>query len=203
MAADNNKKKDLKSERVKLHFAETAKKIILEDGVEAVSVRKVANLAGYSFTTIYNHFKSIDELLWYTRNIMILDIFKYMQNSAGEKIDSIAGVKSLFKTYLDYFIENPNIFRFFYFHHLDTAARPVENIMDEIDFNKQYTSNFEFLFKSEQFSTEEIKVLIKTLIYSVHGMLTLFISDNDDLRVEAVYKDINEIIDLLLRDFKN
>jgi len=40
--------------------------------------------------------------------------------------------------------------------------------------------------------------LVKTIIYSIHGLLTLYISDNDELKLEDVYVGLDEVISLLL-----
>ena len=76
-----NKQKDkqsIKNKRVKSYFVEAAKGIILSEGVENVSVRKVADRAGYTFTTIYNYFRDLNELLQEVKNVMIQDVIVYM-----------------------------------------------------------------------------------------------------------------------------
>jgi len=200
MSIDNYSNLNTKSERVKLHFAETAKNMILNTGIESVSVRKVAREAGYSFATIYNHFESLDELLWYTRNIMILDIANHIKKNNREKVEDIGGIKKIFRTYVDYFVNNPNVYRFFYFHHLDKNKKIYPSVTEGDEFNSQIVNTFEFLMKSKKYSQEDISKIMKTLIYSIHGLLTLYISDNDDLKLEDVYRDVDDIITLLLSE---
>ena len=50
-------KKEIQRQRMMKYFIEAGKQIILEEGVKNVTVRKVADLAGYSYATLYNYFE--------------------------------------------------------------------------------------------------------------------------------------------------
>ena len=52
--------KELQRKRMITYFVEATCKIIDTDGVEAVTVRKVANLAGYNSATLYNYFDNLN-----------------------------------------------------------------------------------------------------------------------------------------------
>ncbi|MCK5153787.1 MAG: TetR/AcrR family transcriptional regulator [Spirochaetales bacterium] len=197
MSTDNTK-----SERVRLHFAETAREIIMRDGIEGVSVRKVALKAGYSLGTIYNHFSSLDEILWYTRSLMITDLSNYMLEKSPGNIENIEDLKRTYRIYLEYFINNPNIYRFIYFHHLDSVEKSVKNISESPEHNKQMEKKFSSLMKNGNYSKETISFVMETLIYSILGVLTLITTDNDGVDVESIYNHINELIDFLIKDSK-
>ena len=53
----------IKANRVKSYFIEAAKEIIIKEGPENVSVRKIANLSGYSYGSIYNYYTELNELM--------------------------------------------------------------------------------------------------------------------------------------------
>ena len=44
-------------------FVEAVQKIIEEEGIDAVTIRKVSKLAGYNPATLYNYFDNIDYLV--------------------------------------------------------------------------------------------------------------------------------------------
>lgn len=190
-------KKTIKSERVKYFFADTAKKMILEQGIESVSVRKTAEMAGYSYATLYNHFKNLDQLLWDTRRLLIKDIAEYLEKNAENDISDSRGIKKIFRTYLEYYITNPNVFRFFYFHKLNEKDKK-SGPEGDVDFESYYAKTFASFLDAGTISLEEVGKIMKILIYSVHGMLTLYISGNDNLTVQQMYTDLDEIIDSLL-----
>lgn len=61
-------------------------------------------------------------------------------------------------------------------------------------------STFEFLVKNGKYSYDAIAVIMKTIIYSIHGLLTLLTTGNDGLEIETTYQNLDELIDYLLKD---
>jgi len=199
MVKINGNKRKLKTERVKRFFAETVKEMIIKEGVGSISVRKVADLAAYSYATMYNHFKNLDELLWYTRNIMIGDIVEHIKENNRTEIRDVESIKKLFKTYVDYFIEYPNVFEFFFFHHLDKSGKKVTHIAKEMNFDETLKATFEYFALSGKLNIKELEIVIKTIVFSVHGMLLIYISDKDDMAKDDFYQSLDDIISYLFR----
>jgi len=198
MTLTKEEKQELKAHRVEKILAKTARDMILSDGVEAVSVRKVANQAGYAMGTIYNHFKNLDALLWHTRELMIEDIVIHFTN-LNLPVNSVDDIKNIFKTYMTYFIDLPNVYKFFYFHHLDKDANTLTtNMMDRPEIREQFGRTFAFLLRSGQYSADEIAHISTSIIYGIQGMLTLYISNNDDLTLDAMYSHLDNMMNLLL-----
>lgn len=191
-------KKVLKKQRIKTYFLEAAKEIIIKDGVENVSVRKVADIAGYSYATIYNYFTDLNELLWEVKKLMINDIFEALQKKYTGITKDIEGIKKGFRAYVEYFIENPNVFKFFYFRHITKPAEETGGAEEVPDFDEMWKETFKEFVLSGKVRMEEIEVLAKTLIYTIHGLVTLYFSGNGDLTGEKVYKDLDRIVDYLL-----
>ncbi|SHI80755.1 TetR/AcrR family transcriptional regulator [Lutispora thermophila] len=61
----NVDKKTLQKRRMMGYFIDAAKKIIDEKGIEALSVREVADIAGYNSATLYNYFEDLEHLTFY------------------------------------------------------------------------------------------------------------------------------------------
>jgi AcrR family transcriptional regulator len=188
-----------KSERVKQYFAETAKEIILKEGVGAVSVRRTAADAGYSYATIYNHFENIDELLWYARDLLIGDVADYIKANRKDAIENVDDLKAMFRTYMDYFLENPNVYHFFYFHKLEKSEKKSQNITEGEEYQNEFMKPFQFLLEQGLIAADDIVVFTQTILYSTYGLLTLYISDNDQLTRDDLYHHLDESIDFLLR----
>ncbi len=187
-----------KAERVRLHFSETAKDMILKSGVENVSARKIAIQAGYSLGTIYNHFSSLDELLWYSRRLMIADMSNYLMTKNSREITNADNLKDIFRSYMGYFLDNPHIYRFFYFHSLDKDEKRDKSFDETSEFAEQMKYTFAFLSHSGQYSQSDINQIGQILINSVQGLLTMTITDNDGLKAESAYRQLDRMIDFLL-----
>jgi len=189
-----NDKHNLKTQRVKGYFLEASKQIISSEGAENISARKIAEIAGYSYATIYNYFKDIDELLSETKALMVSDVVKHMRDVMGFAPQSIEDVKRLLIIYIRYHLDNPHIFRFFYFYRLyDNKDRK-----EQYNFSYHWMETFRFLVESKIIKEDEVESCAKTLIYAVHGLLALFLSGNG-LTEEIMLADLDRMIDFVLR----
>ena len=191
-------KKALKKQRIKTYFLEAAKEIIINDGVENISVRKVADIAGYSYATIYNYFSDLNQLLWEVKKLMINDIFEALYKKMAGMAKDIDGIKKGFKIYVEYFFKNPNVFRFFYFYHLSKPAKETGENEKEPDFDAMWEETFKEFVLSGKIRAEDIEVLAKTLIYAIHGLMTLYFSEDVDYKGENVYSELDKVIEYIL-----
>lgn len=58
-------KKTIQKRRIMSYFIDAAYNIIDRDGIEKVTIREVADIAGYNSATIYNYFDSLEHLIFY------------------------------------------------------------------------------------------------------------------------------------------
>jgi AcrR family transcriptional regulator len=186
----------IKSQRVKSYFVQAAKEIILDEGVENTSVRKVADKAGYSFATLYNYFTDINELLQEVKVVMIQDVINHMLGKMPDKIYDMDDIKNLHRLYIEYYIDRPNVFSFFYSYRLNTVkVKPT----DMPHFEKIWQATYLGMVKSGAIKEAEVEIVAKTIIYTMQGVLALYFSDNG-LTTEDVYRDVERIIDHLLAE---
>jgi AcrR family transcriptional regulator len=191
-----NERQSLKNQRVRSYFVQAAKKIILDEGVENVSVRKVADLAGYTYSTIYNYFNNLNELLQDVKTDMIHDLIEHMKKTQPQKVFNTDDIKKQNRLYVEYFIQNPNVFSFFYSYRL----HPVQKDPAEIpDFSVQYMETYHVFVERGIIKESEVMILAKTLIYSIQGLLALYFSDNG-MSIEMLNEELDQVADFLLRD---
>lgn len=192
-------KQEFKRRRVKMYFLDAAKEIIINEGVENITVRKVADIAGYSNVMIYHYFTDLNELLWDVKAVMINDLAEYMQEKMHETLYNIDGIKRLFETYIAYYFENPNVFKFFYLHRLSKPANKNEEKETEPDYNQMWKEAFKGFVLEGILDEKDIEVIAQIFIYAIHGLLTLNFSGQEDLTEENVYKVLGRMIDYILR----
>ena len=181
-----------KRDRISKLFIEIAKDMIIREGVLSVSVRKIADEAGYSYATIYNYFDDLNSLLWAVKKDMIQDLIIWMDEQHSS---DLVGIKHLFHRYIEYYITNPNIFRFFYFYSLEV---PIEELEQEFNFSLMWNATFSGVMEEYNLSLSDLEIISKTLIYSIHGILTLHFSQNGNLNMNIICSDIDKIIDYLI-----
>jgi AcrR family transcriptional regulator len=185
---------DLKLKRTKSFFINATKELILNEGVEQITVRKIAEKSGYSYATIYHYFVDLDTLLFETKNAIIMDMVEVMSMKPTEQGLTLEQVKDNNKKFLQYFINHPNVYHFLYRHPLKNSSIPL---FDNLDIGEAYWDTYKGFVKSGVISKEEVPVIAKTLIYNIYGLLGLFFSSNG-LTQEKVFKDMDEITDFIL-----
>lgn len=191
-------RQDLKKQRITTYFVEAAKEMVAKEGMEGVSVRKVADAAGYSYATLYNYFRDLNELLWEVRKTMVMDLAVSLQEKLSDVVMDEEGIKKVFRAYLTYYFENPHIFKFFYFQKI---VRP-ETVQEEDalgpGFDAMTIGTFSRLVQEGRLRESDVIMVGRTLVYAVHGMLTLYFSDQGERTREEIYRELDGMVDLLL-----
>lgn len=197
MQQETQEKQAIKAQRVKSYFIEAARDIILKEGVENVSVRKVADQAGYTFTTLYNYFSDLNDLLQQVKAVMIQDVMMFMAGISPEKIYDLEDIKRLNRAYMRYYVERPHVFRFFYSYRLN--LNEVSN-PEPLDLSRHYLETYRGFVLSGTLSEEDVPLIAKTIIYAIQGLLALYFSDNG--MSEIRYEEIDAITEFLLKGRK-
>lgn len=94
--------KELQKKRMMSYFIEATNKIIEEEGIEGVTIRKVANMAGYNSATLYNYFDNLNHLIFFSS-------MKYLKDYAVSLSNYTKGSKNSLEKYL-------NVWRCFSYH---------------------------------------------------------------------------------------
>ncbi len=89
---DNVTNKELRVRRVRGYFIDAAKEIVAEEGIDAVTIRKVAQRAGYNSATLYNYFKNINHLIAIT-------LYDHMGTYVEEILRTIKGDETPYELY--------------------------------------------------------------------------------------------------------
>ena len=193
--SESRDKQSVKSERVRSYFVEAAKQIIISEGVESISVRKVADLAGYSYATIYNYFSDLNALLTEAKQSMIRDMVVYMGGIQGGGINGIDEIKRLNRMYTGYYLAHPHVFRFFYSYRLTDEPKTAPQYFE---YAASWHDTYQGFVADGTIREEDVGTIAKTIIYALHGLLALFFSDNG-LTQEALLNDLDQLTDYLLK----
>jgi len=187
--------KNIKKEFVKSKFIDAAKSIILKDGVSSVTVRRIAEITGYSYATIYHYFQDLSVLLLETKLYMIRDMVAASGTQTGKTGGSLEGIKQQARRTAGFFIDNPNIFGFFYQYKMDESNAMA---MRSLELEKAYYDDFMPFVECGAIREADIPAISRSITYVVFGSITIYLSSNGLTR-EEVFKDIDNTIDLLLK----
>jgi AcrR family transcriptional regulator len=187
--------KNIKKEFVKSKFIDAAKSIILQNGVSSVTVRRIAEITGYSYATIYHYFQDLNTLLLDTKLSMIREMIAAGDTQTVIAESSLERIKQQARLTAGFFIDNPNIFEFFYQYKMDESNAMA---MRSLELEKAYYDDFMPFVESGTISEADIAAISRSITCVVFGSITICLSNNGLTREEA-FKDIDNAIDLLLR----
>lgn len=183
--------KELQEQRMRSYFIQATKDIIKGEGVKALSVRNVAERAGYSYATLYNYFKHINELVFHCVNDFQEEIREYVGQRRKKTDNSIESIKKSIELFVQFFIEYPGIFQLYYLnevkdigHNSSTTSLIYFSLDDvcEIEFLDLVNEN---IYDADHL--EEIKRLINS---AITGALLFYLNRNNP----QSYKKFKSII---------
>ncbi|WP_251859717.1 TetR/AcrR family transcriptional regulator [Clostridium sp. Marseille-Q2269] len=132
-------KKIIQKRRMMKYFIDATQQIIENESFDLVTARKVSNLAGFNSATIYNYFKNLDELLYFS-------CIKYLADYSKDKYDIVntKNHKNTFEYYINIWkcfcyhsYRNPKIYFHLFFTNYTLYQSSIEEyfemIFDDID----------------------------------------------------------------------
>lgn len=147
-------RKALQRKRMWQYFIDAAVDIIEQDGLEAVTIRRVADLAGYTSSTAYNYFDDLSHVKFFASlkftKVYIDDIPNYI----NPKEPTIKQWLALWRCFLKHSFHSPYIFHMVF---VDDLGHTAENM-----FNKYYAMYPEELIAVP----EELQGLLKEHSFS-------------------------------------
>lgn len=194
--------KQTKKERTQKEIIEAAKDIIHDKGHEAVTVRYLAEVTGYSYTNLYYYFKDVNALLWTLRLDMIEDMITELTSISFKKDDPVEEILGAFFCYTDYFFKHPNVFRFFYFYPFVQLEGDDNYQKLEQRFHSMWQTSFIRLIQEGIIQTEDIEVVAKTIIYALQGMIMLSFSSNGATQKEDIKDELIKLVNYLFNKNK-
>lgn len=104
-----------KRKRIMIYFIEATKKLIQSEGVDGLSIRKIANEAGYNSATLYNYFRDLEHLTLFGSVCYLRDYVLALGNSLTPEMSSLERFQTIYSCFNDFAFRNPDIFHNMFF----------------------------------------------------------------------------------------
>lgn len=193
MAEDRNK--ELKKQRMYTYFIDAALSIIEENDINNVTIRAVADRAGYNSATLYNYFDNLDHLKYFA-------VLSYLNNYTEsidyhiQKTDTyLDRYKKIWLTFSTYAFQYSIHFQILFFSELSHNSN---------EYIKQYYTYFPDLIEEKEPSL--VAMLLEEKLVNRSRVLVEEAIKHDEISQEKGYK-IDEMVLLifqsLLENVKN
>lgn len=180
---------------------DVSKRILIKNGFNKISMRKIAKEADVTATSIYLHFKNKDDLLL----ALIEDSVEHLNAELMEALDPgkdvIRQLEDLARAYLHYALEHPQAYEIIY------MVRPEEMPKYPREKFQQIRSSYELLagiiqkgVDQQVFAVDDPLISAYTLWAQMHGIASVILNKRLDTRI-PVEKFIEQAIDHIIQGF--
>ena len=123
---------------VKRLFIDATMTIIEEEGLEEVSIRKVAKITGYNSATLYSYFKNLDHLILLASIKFLKEYITGLDNYTAKAKNSLEEGILIWEFFCKCSFKKPEIYRSIFFSNLDFNMEDFENYYEIKEFYKIY-----------------------------------------------------------------
>ncbi len=195
------KHKEIQEERMRGYFIEATKAIIKGEGIRGVNVRSVADHAGYSFATIYNYFRDVNDLLFHCVQDFQQECVRYSGEQVGKSNNCRERLKAKVAAYIRFFTEYPGIFELFYTARAGDLGNR-ERTLDIIDtsLDEVCRPEWEYCLQHGNVTTESLEHVKTLLRYAVAGILLMYINRRRPSDYTVFLRKCEQITGSILKD---
>jgi AcrR family transcriptional regulator len=184
---------------------DAARALFVEEGYDAVSMRKVAQRIEYSPTTIYLYFKDKGELFQAICEEMFVKLSRKLEEQAKKRAaapnpDPIEGLREGLQIYAKFALKNPE-------HYTVTFMLPRNQFVPFDGSTGQQT--FQYLrgavtacVQAGAFRDVDIEAAAQSLWAAVHGVVALLIAKCDGFPLIKAERLVDETIDTMIRGLR-
>lgn len=189
--------KEIQEQRMKGYFIEASKDILKGEGLKSISVRNIAERAGYSYATLYNYFSDVKDLIFECVVDFQEECEVFIKAETKKSQPGLEKIKAVAKAYMKYFIQYPGIFELFFLEKTSDLARK-QNTAELIYtfFDKVCAEQWDYCIQNKIVKKIEVELMKQTLKNMVAGLLLFYINR----RQPATYKEFTELTEMQLNN---
>lgn len=116
---NSQEKKRIQRNRMLGYFATSAIEIMNTEGLEGLTIRKVADKAGYNSATLYHYFDSLDHLTFFSAIHYLKDYAADLSECLPMIDDSMEAYLKVWECFCRRSYERPAIYELLFFHSFD------------------------------------------------------------------------------------
>lgn len=194
-------KKEIQEQRVKGYFIAATKDILKSEGLKSVSVRNIADRAGYSFATLYNYFKDVKDLVFLCVKDFREECREHVLSRTAAITPGNKRLKAIMLAYMEYFIQYPGIFELFFVEKLSdmdnkgATTALVTSLLEDL-----CAADWTYCIDKRMLTAREAGLKKAALLYGITGLLTLYLNRRHPESYTAFLKQAGNLIDGQLKN---
>ena len=160
---------------LKIQLIKSGLQMIQEDGINRLSLRRLAQMCNVSEAAPYSHFKNKEELLVAIQEYVTVQLSKCLKDAYEntEHSNSPIAILNMGKDYVQFFIKYPEYYSFLFaqpYLKIDLSMNNEPNAFEPFQYYKEKAYS---IYKNKGFDEERIKYGIIAMWAKVHGIAAI------------------------------
>lgn len=168
-------RKAREKESLKARILEAARNLVVKEGFDKVSIRKIAKAIEYSPGTIYLYYKNKDELFYDLHEQSFKVLLQHLMPTQDEQ-DPVQRILKMGEQYIDFAVSYPNDYELMF---LDES--PLKTEEAEAEWNCAHDvfqcliDTLQYALDKEVIAPQPIELLALNTWAHVHGLISLYL----------------------------
>lgn len=122
------KELNIKQKRVMIYFISATKKLIEQEGLENLTVRKIASSAGYNSATLYNYFQDMEELVVFASIGYLKDYISELERALTPELNARQRYRTIYEVFSKACFSRPELFYGLFYGKYKTRLKSVISV---------------------------------------------------------------------------
>ncbi len=191
--------KEIQEQRMRGYFIQAAKEILKGEGLRNISVRNIADRAGYSYATLYNYFKDANELIFECVHDFLEECRHFIRKETEGVARGCTMIRAINLAYMKFFIQYPGIYELFYIERMNdfVGKKPttemIYNFVDTLS-----SSEWDYCVRERNMTPGVAAIRKEQMKYTVAGILLYYMNRRQPSSYAEFMKISNEQIESIL-----
>ncbi len=193
-------KKEIQEQRIRGYFIAATRDILKSEGLKSLSVRNIADRAGYSFATLYNYFRDLEALVSVCIKDFQAECSEYIQAKTAKQAPGIKKLKAVLLAYLEYFVQYPGVFELFFLEKLaSTEGKQHTNTLIVSFLDQLCAVEWQYCISKKIYTAAACHHKRTALLYGTTGMLVIYLNRHTPSTYNSFLKMADHYIDSQLK----
>jgi len=194
-------KNDIQTERMRGYFIQSTKDILKGEGLRGISVRNIADRAGYSYATLYNYFSDIKELIFICVKDFQDECTVIIERETADSEKGLQKIGDIVQSYIRFFIQYPGIFELFYLEGMsDLGSKHSVNTLIYEFLGNLCRTELDLCVSKKIMDKKAADTLISQLNYTVAGLLLFYLNRRVPESYEAFITSAKQQLSVIVKD---
>ncbi|MDF2947236.1 MAG: transcriptional regulator [Bacillales bacterium] len=201
MSKENLKEREI-AERKQM-ILDAAKEIISLNGLEDVSIRKIAKKIGYSPAIVYHYFQSKEEIIGILMQEGYRKIVQGVSSVENKNLEPVEKIRGSLANYIRIALDNPEYYKYIMLNNSENILKHTSVLFKGASLEREAISKLCILLQSAtNISLQDVEIKAQIIWTSTYGLIIRLIIESE-LPISQKDELIEQHLTLITKLIKN